>query len=182
MSVISTIGKAAVRDREMNWDLLYREHIDPIYNFFRYRVGNDATAEDLTATTFEKAWKNRRQYQGDGDRIANWLYSIARNVANDYFRKSPSLMALDSIVDQAASEAVGTESVSGEVNQRLEFARLVRFINQLPARERDIITLKYGADLNNRQIASQMQLSESNVGTILHRTINKLRRQLEAHS
>ena len=177
MSVISTFGKAAVRERELDWDLLYREQIDPIYNFFRYRVGNDATAEDLTATTFEKAWKKRRQFQGDGDGIANWLYSIARNVANDYFRKSPSLVALDSIIEQAAAE-----SVAGQVNERLEFARLVRCINQLPERERDIISLKYGADLNNRQIASQMQLSESNVGTILHRTIYKLRRQMEAHS
>lgn len=177
MSVISTLGKAAVRDHEMDWDLLYREHIDPIYNFFRYRVGDDPVAEDLTATTFEKAWRKRKQFHGDDGRIANWLYSIARNVANDYFRKSPTLVALDSIPRQAASELVPVE-----VSQRLEFARLVNLINQLPERERDIITLKYGANLNNRQIACQMQLSESNVGTILHRTIKKLRRQMEAHS
>lgn len=177
MSMISSFGKAVVRDRELDWDVLYREHIDPIYNFFRYRVGNDQVAEDLTATTFEKAWRKRRQFQGDTDRIANWLYSIARNVANDYFRKSPNLVGLELIEAQAAAE-----SVAGVVNDRLEFARLVRFINQLPERERDIITLKYGANLNNRQIACQLQLSESNVGTILHRTILKLRGQMEGHS
>jgi RNA polymerase sigma-70 factor (ECF subfamily) len=181
MSMISAFGKTKLRDRnmEMDWDVLFRENVGPIYNFFRYRVGNDQVAEDLTANTFEKAWRKRKQFQGEdeGAVFAHWLYSIARNVANDYFRKSPSLVALDSIVEQ-----VDGNSVAGEVSQRLEFARLVRFINQLPDRERDIISLKYGANLNNRQIACQMQLSESNVGTILHRTIQRLRRQMEDHS
>jgi RNA polymerase sigma-70 factor (ECF subfamily) len=91
-------------------------------------------------------------------------------------------VALDAIIEQAAGESAAADSVAGEVGERLAFAHLVRCINQLPERERDIVTLKYGADLNNRQIACLLQLSESNVGTILHRTIKKLRRQMEAHS
>ena len=174
MSLVSPFSKAHIK-QEVDWNELYAEHVGRIYNFFRYRVGNEATAEDLTATTFEKAWRKRKQFRGDTDRFANWLYRIARNVAHDYFRQSPNLVPLEIITEQATSD-----SLTSLVEQRLEFARLVTYINQLPRRERDIITLKYGANLTNRQIAQQMQLTESNVGSILHRTIKKLCQQMEA--
>ncbi|MGB1252289.1 MAG: RNA polymerase sigma factor [Candidatus Promineifilaceae bacterium] len=157
----------------IDWDALYADHIERIYNFFRYRVGDDAVAEDLTAMTFEKAWQRRRQFRGDVTRFTYWLYAIARNVANDYFRNRPKLVALDE-----ALVAQG-DRLSEQVERQSEFARLVHHIQQLPERERDIISLKYGADLNNRQIARQLKLSESNVGSILHRTIKKLRQRME---
>jgi RNA polymerase sigma-70 factor (ECF subfamily) len=159
-------------ETSVDWAALYAEHIGRIYNYFRYRVGDDATAEDLTATTFEKAWRKRGQFSGDAGRFTAWLYTIARNVANDHFRKSPALVPLDELNQPAPG------SLTSDLEKQLEFAKLVNHINQLPPRERDIITLKYGADLNNRQIAHQLNLSESNVGSILHRTINKLRKNM----
>ena len=53
--------------------------------------------------------------------------------------------------------------------------RLARFVAELPEREREVLALKYGADLNNREIARLRGLSESNVGTMLHRSIQALR-------
>jgi DNA-directed RNA polymerase specialized sigma24 family protein len=44
---------------EPNWDAVYAEQLPRVYNFFRYRLGNDALAEDLTSRTFEKAWAAR---------------------------------------------------------------------------------------------------------------------------
>jgi len=160
--------------QEIDWTALYADHVKRIYNFFRYRVGNDQVAEDLTATTFEKAWRKRRQFRGKRDEFVHWLYVIARNVANDYFRKSPTLVGLEEIATYA-----DPASISEDVERQIEFQRLVYYINQLSERDREIVTLKYGAGLNNRQIAKQMKLSESNVGSILHRTIQKLRQQME---
>jgi RNA polymerase sigma-70 factor (ECF subfamily) len=160
----------------LNWDALYADHVGRIYNFFRYRVGDTATAEDLTAVTFEKAWSRRTQFRGNAESFTAWLYTIARNVANDHFRKSPPLAALE-----AASNLISPQNVAEQVERDGEFARLVAAINRLPRRERDLITLKYGAELNNRQIAQQTRLSESNVGTILNRTLQKLRLELEAY-
>ena len=53
--------------------------------------------------------------------------------------------------------------------------RLAELLTRLPAREREILALKYGADMTNRDIAKITKLSESNVGTILHRTLQGLR-------
>ena len=158
----------------IDWNRLYGEHIGRVFNFFRYRVGDDELAQDLTATTFEKAWKKRQQYRGTQEEFVGWLYAIARNVAYDHFRRKKDVVPLDDALLHSASG-----SVPEAVAQKIEFGRLVHFIQQLPEREQEIITLKYGADLNNRQIAKQLNLSESNVGSILHRTVKKLREQME---
>jgi RNA polymerase sigma factor (sigma-70 family) len=158
----------------LNWDALYTDHIGRIYNFFRYRVGDTSTAEDLTSAAFEKAWNRRGQYRGNAENFAAWLYTISRNIANDYFRKSHPLVHLEAVGD-----LLDPQHVDEQVEKEQEFNRLVTAINQLPQRERDIITLKYGADLNNRQISAQLRISETNVGTILNRTIQRLRIKLE---
>ena len=160
----------------LDWDALYTDHVGRVYNFFRYRVEDTVTAEDLTAAAFEKAWSKRHQFRGNAESFTAWLYTIARNVANDYFRKSTPLVSLES-----ASHLASQENVAEQLEQAGVFTGLVAAINKLPGRERDLITLKYGADLNNRQIARQLNISESNVGTILNRTLQKLRLELEAH-
>jgi RNA polymerase sigma-70 factor (ECF subfamily) len=174
MSLVMPFRKAEATTI-LDWDALYTDHVGGVFNFFRYRVGEPTTAEDLTAATFEKAWEKRSQFRGSAESFTAWLYTIARNVANDYYRKSPPLVALEE-----ASHLAAPGSVADQHEQAVEFANLVAAINRLPQRDRDLITLKYGADLNNRQIARQLRLSESKVGSILVRTIQKLRKELEA--
>ena len=57
--------------QEIDWTALYAHHVKHIYNFFRYRVGNDQVVEDLTATTFEKAWRKRHQFRGKRDEFVH---------------------------------------------------------------------------------------------------------------
>ena len=157
----------------VDWNAVYTDQLPRIYNFFRYRVGHDV-AEDLTATTFEKAWRKRDQYRGNPAGFATWLFTIARNVANDYFRQSPNVVGLE-----LALHLPSPHSPDGDLEREAEFEQLSHLLAQLPPREREIIALKYGAELNNRQIAGQLHLSESNIGSILYRTIRKLRDQWE---
>jgi RNA polymerase sigma factor (sigma-70 family) len=56
-------------------------------------------------------------------------------------------------------------------------AHLSRVLANLPERERELVSLKFGADLNNREISVITRLSESNVGTLLNRVLQKLREQ-----
>jgi len=63
------------------------------------------------------------------------------------------------------------------VQNQLDQQKLRHAITKLPEREKELIALKYGAGMTNRQIASIVQLSESNVGSILHRTIKQLRKE-----
>ena len=62
-----------------------------------------------------------------------------------------------------------------------DFARLSILLSQLPTREREVLAFKYGAGLNNREIAHLTRLSASNVGIILYRVVEKLRAEMEDH-
>ena len=71
---------------EPDWEQVYAEQLPRVLNFFRYRLGDTADAEDLTARTFEKAWRARHGYRRDVAGFATWLLTIARNVAIDHLR------------------------------------------------------------------------------------------------
>jgi RNA polymerase sigma-70 factor (ECF subfamily) len=154
---------------QVDWETVYAELEPRVYNFFRYRVGDDLLAQDLTAVTFEKAWRGRMRYRRKLAAFPTWLFTIARNTAADYFRRPRREIPLEDLHEQA-----DPTSIEETVQRRQESSRLLSLLARLPIRERDLIALKYGGRLNNRQIARLTHLSESNVGTILSRTIQKL--------
>jgi RNA polymerase sigma-70 factor, ECF subfamily len=158
--------------RDLDWNAVYADQLPRLYNFFRFRTGREADAEDLTAQTFEKAWKARAQYRTDLGGFSTWLFSIARNVATDALRTRRVHASLE-----AARDVPGGTTPEDEVAQRSDIARLARLTAHLPDRQRELLALKYGAALNNRLIARITGLSESNVGTTLQRTVEKLRAQ-----
>jgi RNA polymerase sigma-70 factor, ECF subfamily len=163
---------AWVSAKELDWDALYSDHLPRIYNYFRFRVGNDADAEDLTARTFESAWRARERYRQDLAGFSTWLFTIAHNVAVDFLRSRRVQVAFDTVEEMAAD---GTPEDDAARDSDLE--RLSALSARLSEREQELIALKYGAALDNRQISRLMRLSESNVGTILHRAVQTLRRQ-----
>jgi RNA polymerase sigma-70 factor (ECF subfamily) len=159
---------------EIDWDGVYREELPRVYGFFRYRVADRATAEDLTQTTFEKAWRSRTRYRQERAAVSTWLLAIARNVAIDHFRRSRAEQPLGE-AEPAAEATPETEAL-----RRDERRRLAALVAGLAGRERELVALKFGAGATNRAIARLTGLSESNVGTILHRTTAALRAAWDA--
>src|SRR5688500_20335756 len=74
------------RARATDWEASFAEQLPRVYNFFRYRVGAGPEAEDLTAATFEKAWRARDRYRRDRAGFGTWLIAVARNVAVRHLR------------------------------------------------------------------------------------------------
>ena len=161
---------------ELDWEATYREYLPRVYNFFRYRVNDRTLAEDLTAATFEKAWRGRSRFRRELSAFSTWLFTIARNVAIDYFRRGPQDSLLEVIPEQA--DPVSLEEI---VQHNQNVARLSALVSELPVRERELIAFKYGAGLNNREIARLTHLSEANVGIILYRVVARLRTEMEDH-
>jgi RNA polymerase sigma-70 factor (ECF subfamily) len=167
VGLVNTMG-------DVDFDSVYRTELPRIYNFFRYRVGDDQIAEDLTAETFEKAWKHRARYRHDLASFSTWLFSIARRIATDYFRKQRPSLPLE-----AAAQLADPQVLEEQAQEQADFAHVSRLLARLADRERELVALKYGAGLTNRAIARISGLSESNVSTILHRLTSQLRAQLE---
>jgi RNA polymerase sigma-70 factor, ECF subfamily len=154
----------------VDWDEAFREGLPSVYNYFRYRGFDRPTAEDLTSATFEKAWRARDRYRRDRAGVATWLVAIARNVAIDHLRRPRLDVPLDERTDAPDEATPETEAL-----RAAERRRLAALVAALPEREREVLALKYGAGATNRAIARLTGLGESNVGTILHRTVAALR-------
>jgi RNA polymerase sigma-70 factor (ECF subfamily) len=156
---------------EPDWDAVYAEQLPRVYNFFRYRLGDIPEVEDLTSITFEKAWRARARYRRDLAGFGTWVMSIARNVAIDHFRAARRDVPLDDALPAPAGN-----SPEDALAQQSDAARLSALLALLPDRDRELLSLKYGAGLTNRAIARTTGLSESNVGTIVHRAVQALRK------
>jgi RNA polymerase sigma-70 factor (ECF subfamily) len=156
------------------WETIYKDLLPRVFNYFRYRLDDGYVAEELTSVTFEKAWKARRRYEKDKSAFSTWVFSIARNTAIDYLRRQGKEIELD-----VKNVDVNSVSIEEIYEKQEEAHHLSKVLSILDNREKELIGLKYGADLTNRKIADITGLTETNVGTILHRTINKLREEWE---
>ena len=157
---------------ELDWNAVYASQLPRVYNYFRFRLGSNADVQDLTARTFEKAWRERERYRRDRAGFATWLFRIAHNVGVDYLRTRRKHLPLE-----AAGDPTAEDSPETSVERASDLARLAALTARMSARDRELIALKYGAGASNRLIARLTGLSESNVGTILHRAVETLRAQ-----
>ena len=121
---------------EPDWDAVYADQLPRVYNFFRYRFGVTADAEDLTARTFEKAWRARHRYRRDVAAFSTWLLSIARNVAADHVRARRPLVALEEAASVAATGTPEDEAVRHSNGERLAV-----LLQSLPERERELLAM-----------------------------------------
>lgn len=173
MTTSSILGEQATKKTAVNWDVIYEHELPRVYNFLRYRLRDESLAQELTTVTFEKAWRSRNQYQPMKAAVSTWLFTIAHNVVRDHFRRerpTEEITTLE-IADKQLPEQI--------VQQKQDLAQLQRLLATLPEREQEIISLKFGAELTNRQIARVMNLSSLNIGVILFRTLRKLRTKWE---
>jgi RNA polymerase sigma-70 factor (ECF subfamily) len=155
---------------------IYQAEVPRIYHFFCYRFGEGPLAEDLTAATFEKAWRGRGRFRQQAS-FSTWLFTIARHVAEDYNRKHRHYAEVSL---EEADNQPGSAILEEQVEQRADFAHLSLLLARLADRERELVALKYGGGLTNRAIAQLTGLTESNVAVILYRTLQTLRSAWEA--
>ncbi|WP_339317171.1 sigma-70 family RNA polymerase sigma factor [Paenibacillus sp. FSL R10-2734] len=144
-----------------------------IFNYIAYRVSSRHTAEDLTSLVFEKTLAKLATYAQEKAPLEVWLFAIARNVVNDHYRslKRRSFFSLDAVMELVSTRKEPESLIlQGERNDKLNEA-----LNTLNSRERNIVALKFGANLRNTEIAQLTGISEGNIGVILYRTMKKLK-------
>lgn len=175
---MSTLGKVKTAqipaDIEIDWSDVYGELLPKVYHYFCLRVGDRLEAEDLSAATFERAWRDRERYQKALGTFTNWLFGIARHVAIAHFRQTRQRN-----LNREPSLEEGYRPTEETATHQQEFEKLASMLTSLPEREREIFSLKYGAQFTNRSIAKIVGLTESNVGTILNRIVSRLKAQWE---
>lgn len=157
---------------------VYREHVDAVYGFLAYSVGRD-TAEDLTATTFERVIKHWQRYDASRASERTWILTIARNALIDHYRRSGPHQHTSSI-DAHPALAESLADQRDPIADALSADAFAQWLAELDGREREIVALRYGADLSAAEIAAQLDLTEANVHQIASRGIRKLRKRANA--
>jgi RNA polymerase sigma factor (sigma-70 family) len=149
---------------------LYAECREDVYAYLASILGDAGAAEDVTALAFERAFRKRRLFNARRGSERAWLFGIARNAALDELRRRKRNTAL--LRDLPAEDG----SVEDRTEDSVQRATVRAALANLTPRERELIALKFHAGLSNPDIARVLGVSESNAGTLLHRTITKLRK------
>ena len=161
----------------LDFEQAYDENLARIYGFFAYRLISRDDAEDLTQQTFERALRAWSRFDPGRSSMSTWLLAIARNLLIDHYRAS-----------RPPSESVPLENVDLSALPSVDGAgadlglepKLARALDELGGRDREIIALRYGAELTGPEIARLTGLKLSNVQQIVSRSLKRLRRALEA--
>ncbi len=162
----------------IDWDQVVRIDFPKVFNYFRYSGLDDDISEELMSITFEKAWRARNQYNSEKSAVTTWIITIAKNTLIDYYRTKKIEYPID-VLDEKKESRSQKQDLEQEMLKTEKVEKLRKLLFQLPDRERDLVALKYGTGMTNREIAEFTGLTESNIGTILHRVVSYLRMSLE---
>jgi RNA polymerase sigma-70 factor, ECF subfamily len=167
--IVEKVGSSAAEA----FAAFYTEYLPRVYRYISYHITDAHLAEDITSTVFEKALSNFKSYHPEKASFSTWIFTIARNTLTDHYRKSHK-QATVPLDDPAPSISDGVDPEE-ELEKAEDLQILNTCLSRLSQTEQEIISLKFGAEMTNRQIAGTLAISESNVGIIVFRAIRKLR-------
>jgi RNA polymerase sigma-70 factor (ECF subfamily) len=156
----------------LDFSEIYDEHLPRVYGYVAYRVASRTDAEDITQETFLRAFAHWQDFDARRSQASTWLISIARNLIVDHYRatsRRPKSSHLDAVPEGRLPAA------RGDLHDVELLPGLSSAIAELADREREIIGLRFGADLTGAEIAALTGLSVANVHQILSRSLRKLR-------
>ena len=159
-------GDAAVFSR------LYDKYIKKIYDFIYYKTHHKQTAEDLTSTTFLKAYKAINNFKTDTGTFQAWLYQIARNTVIDYYRSNKDTSNIDDAWDIGE-----TKEYDRDVDNKMLLEEVQKYLSQLSSDQRDIIVMRLWQQMSYQEIAAALGKTEESCRMMFSRTITKLRQE-----
>jgi RNA polymerase sigma-70 factor (ECF subfamily) len=163
----------AARQDSKQFGELYRHYVEQVYRYLYSRIGNVHEAEDLTAQTFLAAFESFERFRQDGH-FASWLFTIAHNKAMDHFRQRKNTSSIDDVKDIP----VENDPLNGLI-QSEQTAALSRLIRALPEEERELLRLRFLADMSFPEIARFLHRNEDAVKKSIYRLLARLHSQLE---
>ena len=140
-----------------------------VYSYVAYRIGDGPDAEDVTSEVFERALRYRSSYDERRGQPLHWLLGIARRCVDDALSGRARAPRLE------PTEIEWEGDPGGDVIRRVTLAAAIRGLDE---RGRDLLALRYGADLTARQIGELLGMKTNAVEVALHRTLTRLRGEL----
>jgi len=150
---------------------LYDRYLAPIYRYLACRVGDPRDAEDLTAQVFLTAFERFAQYRSQG-KFAAWLFTIARNKSIDFFRTHRREQPLE-------TTPIYKAGVVEESARQDETRAILDIIAGFSPEERELLDLRFAAEMSFREIAGLLHRTESAVKKQVYRLLARIKKEME---
>lgn len=166
----------SVPEERLTPEELCHQYANRVYRFATMVAGGDVEAEDLAQEALMRAIRKLGRFDPQRGSIETWLWRIVVNAARDCGRVAGRRRALWLRLIEDREEAPGTESLALD---NLTDAELLRAVRRLPARDRAVIGLRFGADLDYIAVGRELGLTAAAATMALHRALVRLRKELE---
>ncbi len=157
---------------------LYDQYFPKVFAYVYGRVQHKEASLDIVSDVFEKAFVKKQSLRSP-EAFGSWLFTIARNEVASHWRKEKP--AAKEMQEAAWNNELNHQPPSPEDtllhHERLH--HLSSLLRELPPREQEIISLKFDAELTNREISDILHTSEVNVRVTIFRALRKLRKHME---
>jgi RNA polymerase sigma-70 factor (ECF subfamily) len=163
---------------------LYDQYFKQIFNYVVHRTGDIGVAQDITSETFFKALTNLWRFQWRNIPFSAWLYKIATNEIRLYYRKGRyNAVSLDELIETGNSVPASTNDLEAEyieaqdaLHRHEEFLFYRQKISELPINYQEVIVLRFFEEKQIKEISQILGKSEGTVKSLLHRGLEKLRK------
>jgi RNA polymerase sigma-70 factor (ECF subfamily) len=165
---VSVQTESRVDAEPATMDVVFDQHVQRVFQFLYTRVGNREDAEDLTSEVFLKA-SHQLDLQRTNASISTWLFTVARTVLADHWRRYYRFGAIMPINDHnvmAAPPGAEAENSGDEAEKNVE-----RILAALPERYRRVLELRFLRGLSIRETAEEMGVTPQNAKVIQHRAL-----------
>lgn len=173
-----------IRQDPRQFEKVYDQHYNTIFNYTYRRTGDFDTAKDITSEVFLKAYLNINSFRWKGIAIISWLYRIACNEVNLFYRSKkyrPSYLReviSTSIVQVTVNMDIEKEQADEELQKHQQFIRVQKAIKNLPMKCQEVITLKHFERLKIKEISAILDKKEGTVKSLISRGIARLKSEL----
>ena len=169
---------APASDLPPDFESWFRDYREPVYRYVRFRVATREVAEDITSEVFMKALRSLSQYDRRRSAPQTWLLRIARNAVTDHLRVLRRRGSLHISLDRVPDLVSGAPSQEERLLREEQLRRVFNGLAALREADQEVLSLRYGAGLDNEEIAGSLSITPNAVAVRLHRALARLKAQV----
>jgi RNA polymerase sigma-70 factor (TIGR02952 family) len=151
---------------------LYDHYVTMVHRYVHHRVGDRATAEDVTSETFVRALRRIDSLSFQGRDVGAWLVTIARNIIRDHVKSSRYRLEVTTADMRDADRA--TDGPEDAVVAHLTHQQLLECVRQLGSEQQECIVLRFLHGLSVSETAEIMGKKDGAIKALQHRAVRRL--------
>lgn len=172
-SIHNLVTKCGLGD-EAAFSQLYDEYADRLYKYISFKTSSEIEAENLLQEVFLKVWQGCAKLPLENLNFTSWIYTIAHNTVNDYFRKvyrRPQTVSLDPELN-----IVSGEDTSKTTTAAYDKANLDQALARLPSEYKQVLELRFLQELSIAETAEVLGKNSVSVRVLQHRAVKQLQK------